>query len=113
MVAPTRNARHGALYCGEFVFSDDWVSFKSLNNKPDPKILIKKAEYKLDQDPIMPGCECNTCKNYTRSYIHYLFKTQAPAYYPLACEHNIFVMQKTCEIMKVLIKNFNKLENST
>lgn len=112
-VAPTRNARHGALYCGEFIFSDDWVSFKSLNNKPDPKILIKKAEYKLDQDPIMPGCECHTCKNYSRSYIHYLFKTKAPAYYPLACEHNVFVMQKTCEIMRELIKNFNKLENST
>ena len=108
-VAPTRNARHGALYCGEFVFSDDWLSFKCLNNtnntnNKNPTILIKKAQYKLDQDPIMPGCECYTCKNYTRSYIHYLFKTQAPAYYPLACEHNIYVMQKACENMRDIIK---------
>ncbi len=107
-VAPTRNARHGALYCGKFVFTHDWISFQSLNTTSDPKILIKKAEYKLDQSPIMPDCPCHTCKNYSRSYIHYLFKTKAPAYFPLACEHNISVMQQTCEHMRNIIKNINK-----
>ena len=104
-VAPTRNARHGALYCGEFVFKDNWLEFKKLPEDKDSRILIKKSCYALDQSPIMPNCPCYTCQKYTRSYLHYLFKTNAPAYHALACEHNISVMQQACQHMQDIIKS--------
>ena len=107
-VAPTRNARHGALYCGEFVFENDWVRFKDNTDEKSSRILIKKSKYALDQGPIMQGCNCYTCQNYSRSYLHYLYKTKAPAYYPLACEHNISVMQQTCLHMQDIIRGSQK-----
>ena len=27
-VAPTRNARHGSLYCGKIIEQDNWLSFE-------------------------------------------------------------------------------------
>ena len=56
----------------------------------------------------MQGCKCYTCQNYSRSYLHYLYKTQAPAYYPLACEHNISVMQQACLHMQDIIRDSQK-----
>src|SRR5260363_287332 len=32
-VAPTRNARHGALYCGEWRVIDGWLRFESVEPK--------------------------------------------------------------------------------
>lgn len=102
-VAPTRNARHGSLYCGEFVKENDWVKFASTEDRG--RILIKKSMYAFDEKPIMPGCDCYTCQHYSRAYMHFLFKENLPLYAPLACIHNIRVMQKTCEIMQSIILN--------
>lgn len=100
-VAPTRNARHGALYCGKLVedVENNWLKFVGTENK-DARILIKKQIYKHDQNPIMDGCECYTCKNYTRSYLHFLFKSNQVAYTRLACIHNVHVMQMVCDAMR-------------
>lgn len=103
-VAPTRNARHGALIDGEVV--DDgkgWVKFES--NQDKGRILIKKAVYKNDNTPISEHCDCYTCKTHSRSYLHFLFKNSLPLYMPLACIHNIRMMHKTCEAMQKVIHN--------
>lgn len=100
-VAPTRNARHGSLYCGEIVEENDWLRFE--NTEPNGKISIKKSCYAKDERPVMPTCSCYTCKNYTRAYLHYLFKQQAMAYCNLACIHNVHVMQEVCARMRKLI----------
>ncbi|MFN8770757.1 MAG: tRNA guanosine(34) transglycosylase Tgt [Neisseriaceae bacterium] len=55
-VMPTRNARNGWLFTR---FGD---------------IKIKNARYKDDLDPIDSTCECYTCKNFSRGYLHHLFK---------------------------------------
>jgi len=95
-VAPTRNARHGALYCGKVVpDGDNWLKFVPEDNHETSRILIKKTIYAKDARPIMADCECYTCKNYTRAYMHFLFKTNAALYYNLACIHNIHVMHDT------------------
>jgi len=99
-VAPTRNARHGTLYCGKIVRKDNWLAFTGENNS---KLLIKKAIYARDENPIMEDCGCFTCKNFTRAYMHYLFKQQAMLYFNLACIHNIHVMQHVCEEMRHVI----------
>lgn len=103
-VAPTRNARHGALYCGEIVEKDDWLSFASKEDKG--RILIKKSCYAKDDAPIMEQCECYTCRHYSRGYLHYLFKQDLPAYPHLATIHNVHVMQAVCLRMReVIIRN--------
>ncbi len=100
-VAPTRNARHGTLYCGELIEKDGWLAFVGEND--NPRILIKKSIYAKDTNPIMPGCDCYTCKNFSRSYLHYLYKEGLIAYFHLSSIHNIHVMQTVCARMRELI----------
>lgn len=97
-VAPTRNARHGTLYCGEFIEKDNWLQFTG-----EGRILIKKSQYAKDNTPIMPGCDCYTCQHFSRAYLHYLFKEGLIAYFHLSSIHNIHVMQKTCHKMRELM----------
>ncbi len=100
-VAPTRNARHGTLYYGEIVERDGWLAFE--NNGENPRILIKKSLYAKDNNPIMPNCGCYTCENFSRAYLHYLFKEGLIAYFHLSSIHNIHVMQKVCARMRDII----------
>lgn len=102
-VAPTRNARHGSLYHGKIVKEGNWLRFDG--GEEQSKILIKKAIYAKDENPILAGCECYTCQNFSRAYIHFLFKEKALAYSHLACIHNIHVMQQVCVAMRELIQN--------
>lgn len=104
-VAPTRNARHGSLYHGYAEPEGDWVKFSS--QEPRNRILIKKAIYAKDDQPILPGCECYTCRNYSRAHLHFLFKEKHALYAPLACTHNIHVMQHTCKVMQTVIQKDN------
>jgi queuine tRNA-ribosyltransferase len=100
-VAPTRNARHGTLYCGQIVERDNWLAF---DNAGEPsRILIKKSQFAKDENPIMPGCECYTCQTFSRAYLHYLFKEGLIAYFHLSSIHNIHVMQTVCDRMRAII----------
>jgi queuine tRNA-ribosyltransferase len=55
-VMPTRNARNGHLFTR---FGD---------------VKIKNARYKTDTGPLDPSCSCYTCREFTRSYLHHLFR---------------------------------------
>lgn len=100
-VAPTRNARHGALYSGDFVIKNNWLHFDSEYERQ--RIQIKRSQFATDQNPIMKTCKCYTCENYTRADLHYLFKQKSILFANLASIHNIFVMQDACRRMKQLI----------
>jgi queuine tRNA-ribosyltransferase len=100
-VAPTRNARHGALYCGELKPAGNWLSFESAH--PNGRMLIKKACYADDPGPIMESCTCPTCQNYSRSHLHYLFKTKHELFSALASMHNVYVLHDACARMRDLI----------
>lgn len=102
-VGPTRNARHGTLYCGHIVKNEDWITFE--NEEENGTIAIKKGKYAKDENPIMKNCTCYTCKNFTRSYLHYLHKQKSMAYCNFACIHNIHVMQEVCAKMREVILN--------
>lgn len=101
-VAPTRNARHGSLYCGCIVEHEDWLSFESTEERG--RILIKKSRYATDDQPVMPGCDCYTCRHYSRAYLHFLFKEKSISYGQLACIHNVHVMQAVCDKMRLKIE---------
>ncbi|GHC14451.1 queuine tRNA-ribosyltransferase [Kushneria pakistanensis] len=53
-VMPTRNARNGHL----FTF--------------DGVIRIRNATHRHDTRPLEEGCDCYTCQNFSRSYLHHL-----------------------------------------
>jgi len=97
-VAPTRNARHGSLYCGNIVKTHDWLQFEPVGD--NGKISIKKQIYASDKKPIMENCLCYTCKNHSRAYLHDLFKQKSAAYTTLACIHNLYVMHEVCRVMR-------------
>lgn len=100
-VAPTRNARHGALYCGEIVPEGNWLRFAS--EYDNQRLQIKKAIFADDLSPVMPGCQCYTCLNYSRASLHHLFKQKANVFTALASIHNIHVMHDVCAKMRDFI----------
>ncbi|MBR2908009.1 MAG: tRNA guanosine(34) transglycosylase Tgt [Clostridia bacterium] len=79
-VMPSRNARHGNLFT--------WGG----------KINVMNEKYNRDPRPIEPGCQCPTCKNFSRSYIRHLLKAKEMLGMRLAVQHNLYfyndLMQK-------------------
>jgi len=53
-VLPTRNARNGHLFTR---FGD---------------IRIRNAAHRSDARPLDETCECHTCRNFSRAYLHHL-----------------------------------------
>ncbi len=105
-VAPTRNARHGALYCGEVVKDGNWLRFQS--EYPNQRLQIKKANFADDMNPIMETCTCYTCENYSRAYLHNAFKQKYNVFTALASIHNVHVLHDVCDRMRDLIKKEQK-----
>jgi queuine tRNA-ribosyltransferase len=78
-VLPTRDARHKRLY----VFDE---TRQGLNFG---YVHISSGKYELDQSPISNVCDCYTCKNHSKAYLHHLFKVTDPVAYRLATIHNL------------------------
>jgi queuine tRNA-ribosyltransferase len=90
-VAPTRLARHGMLFC-----------FDPAKNH---RLNIKNATFTKDFGPVDPSCDCSTCKNYTRSYLHHLFAADEMTAMRLASIHNLRYLLKLMEDVRAAIKN--------
>ena len=85
-VGPTRMARNGSLYT------------------KDGRINIKNAKYAHDFTPLMDDCDCEYCKNYTRAYLHHLFRTDEITAKVLASIHNEhFVVHTVDKIRESLL----------
>ena len=54
-----------------------------------PFINIKNASFALDKNPLDGECECIACKNYSRAYVHHLFKCDEMLGPQLASVHNL------------------------
>ena len=48
------------------------------------------AKYTLDEAPLDETCQCPTCRNFSRAYIHHLFKSQEMLAMRLTVMHNLF-----------------------
>ncbi len=83
-VAPTRIARNGTLYV-----HPQTLKKNTNNSKWNDRISITNAEFKNDPRPIDPQCQCFTCKNHSRSYLHHLFKSEELLAYRLGTLHNL------------------------
>jgi queuine tRNA-ribosyltransferase len=69
-VAPSRNARNGTVY------------------HPTKRFHLTNGLYRRDFAPIDETCDCYTCANYTRAYVHHLFKAKEMVASTLATIHN-------------------------
>jgi len=45
-------------------------------------------------------CDCLTCRRYSRSYLHHLFKIGDSLYYRLATLHNLRFMVQLCNRLR-------------
>lgn len=71
-VMPSRNARHGHAFT--------WEGCRNMMN----------AKYTLDEKPLDEHCDCPVCRNFTRAYIHHLFKSGEMLAMRLCVMHNIY-----------------------
>ena len=91
-VLPTRIARHGQAFTR------------------NGKINLNNAKYKEDMSTIEEGCDCYTCKNYSKAYIRHLITTNESLGGRLLSIHNIRFLIKLTEELREAIKNDNILE---
>ena len=70
-VMPTRNARNGHLFTFQGV------------------IKLRNAKYRDDTGPLDPACDCYTCRNFSRSYLHHLDKCNEMLGAQLNTIHNL------------------------
>jgi queuine tRNA-ribosyltransferase len=56
---------------------------------PRGKIQLRRTAYKFSEDPIDASCDCDTCRIYTRAYLHHLHKADEVLGWHLIAQHNI------------------------
>lgn len=71
-VMPTRNARHGHLFT--------WDGIMNIHN----------AKYQTDDRPIEEGCQCPTCRKFSRAYVRHLLKAGEMLSQRLLVQHNLW-----------------------
>ena len=69
-VSPARVGRNGALYT------------------PTGRVNVTNRKYKDQFSPLVEGCRCYTCQNYTAAYLHHLFRAGEMLASTLATIHN-------------------------
>ena len=78
-VYPSRNGRHGHLYTNHGT------------------VRLLNAQYELDDRPIEEGCQCPTCRKYSRAYIRHLLKAKEMLGMRLCVMHNLYFYNKMME----------------
>lgn len=90
-VMPTRNARNGWLFTQ---YGD---------------VKIKNASYKTDTRPLDAECECYTCQNFSRAYLHHLYRIGEILGARLNTIHNLHYYQVLMQGMRTAIEE-NRFE---
>ena len=85
-VIPTRHARNGYLYTSS------------------GEVKIRNAKHKNDLNPLDESCECYTCSNFTKSYLHHLDKTKEILGSTLNTIHNLHFYQKLMRDLRLAIE---------
>ena len=63
-----------------------------------------KGIYKKDLSPVDENCQCYVCQNFTKAYLHHLFKQKEILGYTLATYHNLWVMERFFEKIRDAIR---------
>jgi len=86
-VMPTRNARNGHLFISTGV------------------VKIRNAVHRTDTGPLDSDCDCYTCKNYSRAYLHHLDRTNEILGARLNTIHNLRYYQRVMSDMREALDN--------
>jgi len=84
-VIPTRHARSGLVYTDA------------------GRMRISDRRYRRDLYPIDTACDCATCRQFTRAYVHHLFRVGEILAATLATIHNVRWFVRTMERMRASI----------
>lgn len=84
-VYPTRNGRHGHLYTNA------------------GKINLFNAKYEADDRPIEEGCQCPSCRRYSRAYIRHLLKAKEMLGMRLCVLHNLYFYNTMMEEIRAAL----------
>lgn len=91
-VHPTRVARHGgALVTG--------------GEEGRDHINLRNSRFRLDQNPLEDRCDCSTCRNFSRSYLHHLLKAQEVLAIALITMHNVRFMNRLMESIREWLRS--------
>ena len=83
---PTRVARNGALFT--------WHGRHNIRN----------AAFGRMDGPVVPGCDCYTCRTFSAAYLHHLFKCEELLAYRLATIHNLsFINNLVCKMRSAIL----------
>ncbi len=85
-VLPTRSGRTGQAF----------TRFGTVN--------IRNARHSDDLRPLDEACSCEACKNYSRGYLHHLFKADEIQGLTLLTWHNLTYYQELMHSIRVAIK---------
>ena len=86
-VSPTRVARNSAFYT------------------PTGRYNLSGAKYKRDFGPLQDGCDCYACSNYSRAYIHHLYKAREMLSATLISIHNERFVVKMVDDARLAIES--------
>ena len=86
-VIPTRSGRFGRLFTAA------------------GPINIRNQQFRADSQPIEPGCDCYSCRNFSRAYISHLTHTKEILASELASLHNLRFYQRLMERIRLSIKS--------
>ncbi len=53
------------------------------------KLQFRRTVYRFADQPIDGNCDCYSCKNYSRAYVHHLVKAEEPLAWRLLTHHNV------------------------
>lgn len=84
-VMPTRNARNGHLFVSTGV------------------VKIRNAVHRTDTGPLDSECDCYTCQNYSRAYLHHLDRSNEMLGGRLNTIHNLHYYQKVMRDLREAI----------
>lgn len=103
-VIPTRIGRTGFFF----------ISPPFGNMKNRFRTDIDKPDFRNDTKPLDENCNCNTCQNFSRAYIHHLFRSRELLSYNLLSVHNVhFLVNLTKKIREAIINgNFQALKKN-
>lgn len=85
-VFPTRTGRTGSLFTRQ------------------GRVNIRNARFARDFSPLDPRCQCLLCTQYTRAYLHHLFKQREILGVRLATYHNLFFLHAMVREVRVAIE---------
>ncbi|KXH87342.1 tRNA guanosine(34) transglycosylase Tgt [Sporosarcina sp. HYO08] len=84
-VLPTRIARNGTLMTSE------------------GRLVVRNAKFKNDYRPLDENCDCYTCKNYSRAYVHHLIRAEETFGIRLTTYHNLhFLLNLMAQVREAI-----------